>query len=93
MTTRFTYPADSEMMRIARAETTAHEMPWLDIMAGIAQGAINITEGLTTIERGSRVHLAMLALCERFTAIQEGREGLPPQFKASAAHLAGYCPE
>lgn len=33
------------------------------IMHWIAQGAINITEGLTTIEADSPVHMAMQELC------------------------------
>lgn len=34
------------------------------IFAGLAQGVINIAEGLTTIEAESRIHRAMSALCE-----------------------------
>jgi hypothetical protein len=68
-------------------------MTWIEIMSGIAQGAINISEGLTTIEKDSRVHRAMLDLCERFTRIERGEEALPPQFEKNAAHLGGYCEE
>lgn len=35
-----------------------------DMIHSIAQGVINITEGLTTIEAGSRVHRAMQAFCD-----------------------------
>ncbi len=34
----------------------------------IAQGVINIDEGLTNIEKGSRVHLAMQAFCDRLSS-------------------------
>jgi len=93
MTTKKIYAPGPELMRIARAEAKAKETPWVDIMAGIAQGVINISEGMETIERGSQVHLAMIALVERFTAIENGNEALPPQFEHSAAHLGGYCRE
>jgi len=35
-----------------------------EVFASIAQGAINIDDGLTTIEAGSRVHTAMHTLCK-----------------------------
>jgi hypothetical protein len=38
------------------------------VMHYIAQGAINISEGLTTIEPDSPIHRAMLALCEMTSA-------------------------
>ena len=49
--------------------TTAH------VLRLIAQAAINIDEGLTTIEAGSPAHRAMHALC---TLVQtdEGRENI-----------------
>jgi len=72
----------------ARGRTT---MTWAEIMSLVAQGAINIAEGHTNIEKGSPVHQAMLDLCERFTAIETGKEALPPQFESVAAHLGGYC--
>lgn len=40
------------------------------VMHYIAQGAINISEGITQIEDGSPVHKAMLALCEMVNAGQ-----------------------
>ncbi len=43
----------------------------LDIaMTAIAQGVINIHEGLTTIEAGSRVHRAMAGILEAYTSGQ-----------------------
>lgn len=45
-------------------------MSWEDVCHWIAQGAINIAEGHTTIEAGSRVHTAMNAFCEY---VQKGR--------------------
>jgi hypothetical protein len=38
--------------------------PFEEAMHYIAQGAINISEGLTTVEDGSPVHQAMKAMCE-----------------------------
>jgi len=38
-------------------------MTRVDVLAAIAQGAINIDSGLNVIEKGSRVHLAMHELC------------------------------
>jgi len=34
----------------------------------VAQVAINVTEGLNTIEAGSRAHCAMLDICEHFSS-------------------------
>ena len=39
-------------------------MSWDEVCHWIAQGAVNIAEGHTTIETGSRVHNAMNAFCE-----------------------------
>jgi hypothetical protein len=39
-------------------------MSWVEVCAGIAQGAINIAEGITTIEPESRIHDAMSDFCE-----------------------------
>ena len=36
-----------------------------EIMSALAQSHINITDGLTTIEPGSRVHKALIALCTK----------------------------
>ena len=38
-------------------------MTFAQVVAAIAQGAINIDNGLTTIETGSRVHRGMHELC------------------------------
>lgn len=42
---------------------SAPSMSLADVKFFIAQGAINIDEGLTNIERQSRVHCAMRDLC------------------------------
>jgi hypothetical protein len=47
--------------------TDRKPMPWIEVCAGIAQGAINISEGHTTIEAGSPVHKAMIDFCEHET--------------------------
>jgi hypothetical protein len=39
-------------------------MPWPEVCHYIAQGAVNVTEGYTVIEAGSRVHEAMVDFCE-----------------------------
>lgn len=65
-------------------------MTWAEICFGIAQGTINVTEGLTNVEPGSLVHRAMEQFCTRFTNVENGSEGLPPQWELAAAHLAGY---
>ena len=44
-----------------------------DLMAAIAQGVVNIDEGITTIEPRSRIHHAMVKLC---TAVINGEVGL-----------------
>lgn len=72
-------------------ESKRATMSWSAITAGIAQGVINIAEGHTTIEKDSLVYRAMADFCERFTAVENGNEALPPQWEKSAAHLAGYC--
>lgn len=41
-----------------------YEMNFADVMRLIAQGAINVTEGITTVEQDSPVHRAMKKLCE-----------------------------
>jgi hypothetical protein len=51
-------------------------MSWEDILHFIAQGAVNIAEGHTTIEAGSRVHIAMNAFCEY---VQKGCVTFNPQ--------------
>jgi hypothetical protein len=63
---------------------------WERAIALLAQGVINISEGLTVIEKDSPVFKAMLTLIERDLAIKTGRAKLPHSWKASAAHLAGY---
>lgn len=40
------------------------------MLASIAQGVVNIAEGMTTIEQGSRIHRAMEQLC---TAAHKGQ--------------------
>jgi hypothetical protein len=47
-------------------------LPWTDVKHFIAQGAINIAEGLTTIAAGSKVHRAMESFCKLAS------EGLEP---------------
>lgn len=42
-------------------------MNWEEVCHWIAQGAVNIAEGHTTIEADSRVHVAMKAFCEMVT--------------------------
>lgn len=39
-------------------------MPWAEVAHFIAQGAVNVTEGHTTIEPRSKVHRAMIDFCE-----------------------------
>jgi hypothetical protein len=39
-------------------------MDWETVCHYIAQGVINIEEGYTTIEPGSKVYKAMVAFCE-----------------------------
>jgi hypothetical protein len=51
-------------------------MSWEDVLHFIAQGAVNIAEGHTTIEAGSRVHNAMNAFCEY---VQKGCVTFNPQ--------------
>lgn len=41
----------------------APPMEWQDVCHFIAQGAINIADGMTTIEAGSSIHRAMEAFC------------------------------
>ena len=43
------------------------DKPFEDIMAFVAQGVINISEGLTGIEPSSAIHRAMEELCYRVT--------------------------
>ena len=45
------------------ADRTHEVSEFAEVMAAIAQGAINIVCGHTTIEPGSRVHRAMERLC------------------------------
>ncbi len=39
-------------------------MSWEEVCHWIAQGAVNISSGITNIEAGSPVHKAMVAFCE-----------------------------
>lgn len=66
------------------AHTTTREEPlnenpevtkqvFQNAMACIAQGAINIDSGMTTIEKCSRIHNAMHSLCE---LVNTGKVGL-----------------
>lgn len=45
------------------AETIRVVMPWEAVCMNLAQGAINIAEGHTTIEAGSPVHHALEDFC------------------------------
>lgn len=66
-------------------------MTFREMCAGVAQGVINIDEaGAAGIEKGSRVHLAMQAMCEFLTDMEEGKTALPVEWKKAAPHLAGY---
>lgn len=47
-------------------------MSWEEVCHFIAQGAINIDSGLTTIEKNSQVHKAMHAFCD-FMTEENGR--------------------
>lgn len=55
-----------------KKETT---MSWEEVCHFIAQGAINIEYGHTTIEVNSPVHKAMLAFCEYVNQGRIGRVG------------------
>jgi hypothetical protein len=59
-------------------------MPWNDVMHYIAQGVINIDEGLTTIEPGSNIHLAMAELCRLVNELR-----VKPPEPVTRYHLAG----
>lgn len=48
------------------------EQEFATVLAMIAQGVINIDEGLTTIEKDSPVHQAMVKLCEMVNAGKVG---------------------
>ena len=61
-------------------------MSFDEVMSWIAQGAVNIAEGHGTIEAGSPVHRAMLALCEYVNA---GRVGLLTPARAVGAPPSG----
>lgn len=59
-------------------ESRPQPLPWDKVVHFIAQGAINITEGHTTIEQGSAVHRAMIQLCALIneglvTAVVDGK--------------------
>ncbi len=60
------------------------------VMAGIAQGVINIAEGHTTIEKGSRVHECMAELCELVTSGAVGViEPRPPLISGGTKWVGG----
>lgn len=71
------------MIEIGRAKK---RLTWGQVLAGIAQGAINISEGLTTIEAGSRVHRSMEELCRKWQAVAKG-EAQPAEWFSA---LPGY---
>lgn len=58
-------------------------MPVDDVIHFIAQGAVNIAEGITTIEPGSRIHRAMEDFC-----FYVANGGIPGQ--TSAKPIAVY---
>jgi hypothetical protein len=39
------------------------KMSWDEVVTYLAQAAINIDEGITTIEQGSKVHIALHEFC------------------------------
>ena len=44
-------------------DTEKPALSWEEVVHSIAQGAINIDEGLTNVEKGSPIHKAMHAFC------------------------------
>ncbi len=54
---------ESNKPRIVTFETKPR-MSWEDTVHFIAQGAINISEGMQTIEPGSKIHRAMESFCD-----------------------------
>lgn len=74
-------------------EEVRNAITWEQAIPLLAQGVINIAEGLTTIEKDSQVFKAMESIVVRDLAIKQGRHKLPASWRAGAAHLAGYEPD
>jgi len=74
----------------ALASCECGPMSWEEAIPLLAQGVINIAEGMTTIEKGSPIFKAMEAIVTRDLEIKQGRHKLPASWRESAAHLAGY---
>lgn len=61
-------------------------MTFAEAVSAIAQGAVNITEGLTIVEPGSRIHTGMLELCRLLSEGAVTRRDLLAQRSSQSLH-------
>jgi len=66
-------------------------MSFDSMMAWIAQGVINIREGVTTIEADSPIHRAMVQLCELVTDGYVQPHGLVYDDQCGCARCEALC--
>jgi hypothetical protein len=53
------------------------KLSWREAMAGVAQGAINVTEELSQIERDSYIHHGMAEVCRMVNEAEKGEAPCP----------------